>query len=111
MLSGNGLQMHIQKSAEVIVAARDAAVKDRTECEVLHLESLEEYYRRRAGLNISQIASFSEMMAGSHSFPDWSRIFLQRSPAYDGDTNRSLLERLCFLTISQVVESPPNVVR
>ena len=48
MLSGNGQQMHIQKSAEVIVAARDAAVKDRTECEVLHLESLEEYYRRRA---------------------------------------------------------------
>jgi len=41
-LSGNGQQMHIQKSAEVIVAAWDAAVKDRTECEVLHLESLEE---------------------------------------------------------------------
>ena len=43
MLSGNGRQMHMQKSAEVIVAARDAAAKDRTECEVLHLESLEEY--------------------------------------------------------------------
>lgn len=42
MLPGNGWQMHMQKSAEVIVAARDAAVKDRTECEVLHLESLEE---------------------------------------------------------------------
>ena len=48
MLSGNGQQMHMQKSAEVIVAARDAAVKDRTECEVLHLESLEEYRCRRA---------------------------------------------------------------
>jgi len=43
MLSGNGWQMHIQKSAEVIVVARDAVAKDRTECEVLHLESLEEY--------------------------------------------------------------------
>ena len=42
MLSGNGQQMHMQKSAEVIVAARDATAKDRTECEGLHLESLEE---------------------------------------------------------------------
>ena len=42
MLSGNGQQMHIQKSAEVIVVVGDAAAKDRTECEVLHLESSEE---------------------------------------------------------------------
>ena len=39
---GNLGQMHMQKSAEVIVVAWDAAAKDQTQYGVLHLESSEE---------------------------------------------------------------------
>lgn len=38
ILFGNGLEMHVQKSAEVIVAVWDVTAKDRTEHGVLHLK-------------------------------------------------------------------------